>query len=221
VSGHGANIADQVAARDAASDWEAVRRSAEIQFAPLPPITPPHTPAWLQWLGKLLRAAFGPVAEWLVAAWPTIQNVLVALAVLLVLFLLWRLLGPVLLRLRDRKARPQAWAPTREEALALLSDADRLAADGKFAEAAHLLLLRSVGQIRDRWPGALAPASTAREIAGLAQLPKSARDAFAVIAEGVERSLFALRDLDAGDWTAARAAYADFALADLHPEHQR
>jgi len=34
-----------------------------------------------------------------------------------------------------------------------------------------------------------------------------------VIAERVERSLFALRRLGADDWQAARAAYADFALA--------
>ena len=37
--------------------------------------------------------------------------------------------------------------------------------------------------------------------------------AFATIAERVERSLFALRTLSADDWHAARAAYADFALA--------
>ena len=37
-----------------------------------------------------------------------------------------------------------------------------------------------------------------------------------VIAEArVERSLFALRDLDSADWQASRAAYADFALQDF------
>lgn len=203
------------------SDWEAVRRSAEIQFAPLPPIKPPETPAWLEWLNEVLRAVFGPLAQGLVSAWPVIEKVLIALAVLLVLYLLWRLLGPLVTRLRDGQARPETWAPSREEALALLDDADRLAAQGRFGEAAHLLLLRSVGQIRDRRPGSVIPASTAREITVLPQLPQAARTAFAAIAERVERSLFGLRDLDAADWTVARAAYADFALADLRAEGQR
>jgi hypothetical protein len=37
-----------------------------------------------------------------------------------------------------------------------------------------------------------------------------------VISERVERSLFALRALDRPDWEAARAAYAEFALARLN-----
>lgn len=221
MSGRGANIADAAASRDAVSDWEAVRRSAEIQFAPLPPIKPPETPAWLEWLSEVLRAVFGPLAQGLVSAWPVIQNVLIALAVLLVLYLLWRLLGPLVMRLRDSKGKPEAWAPSREEALALLDDADRLAAQGRFGEAAHLLLLRSVGQIRERRPGTVIPASTARDISALPQLPQAARNAFTVIAGRVERSLFGLRDLDAADWTVARAAYADFALADLRAEGPR
>ena len=62
-------------------------------------------------------------------------------------------------------------------------------------------------------PDLLEPSSTAREIAALQALPNAARGAFASIAELVERSLFALRRLSADDWQAARAAYAEFALA--------
>jgi hypothetical protein len=219
VSGHGANIASsagaKVTAGHVAQDWEAVRRSAEIQFAPVPQVQQAPPPAWLQSFQHFLEAVFGPLAKWLVRAWPVVEKLLVVLALLLVLYLLWRLLGPVIRRLRDPKAEPEAWAPSREQALALLSDADRLAAEGRYGEAAHLLLQRSVGQIRSARPGTLVPASTAREIAGLTLLPQAARAAFAVIAARVERSLFALRDLDAEDWTVARAAYADFALAEL------
>lgn len=217
MSGSGADIAETAASRDATSAWEATRHAAQIQFAPLPAPKPIQTPGWLQWLQHALETVFGPLARWLVAAWPVIQYVLVGLAALLVVYLLWRLLGPLFARMRDRRPRPEEWVPTREEALALLDDADRLAATGRYGEAAHLLLLRSVGQIRARRPGALIPASTAREIAGLPQLPQAARTAFAVIAGLVERCLFALRDLDADDWTVARAAYADFALTDLRP----
>jgi len=215
VSGHSANIASSAGAGDVARDWEAVRRSAELQFAPVPPVKQPDPPAWLEALQRFLEAVFGPLAKWLIKAWPIIETLLIVAAVLLVLYLLWRLLGPLVMRLRDRKAEPDAWAPSREQALALLTDADRLAREGRYDEAAHLLLQRSVGQIREARPGALIPASTAREIAGLTQLPQAARAAFSVIAGRVERSLFALRALDAEDWTVARAAYADFALAEL------
>jgi hypothetical protein len=191
-----------------------VRRSAEIQFAPLPPVKPPETPAWMESLQRALEAIFGPLAKGLIGAWPVIEKVLIVSAVVLALYLAWRLLGP-LIGLRRRVRVDEAWTPSREEALALLEDADRLAAEGRYGEAAHLLLQRSIGQIRAARPGTLQPASTAREIAALPQLPQAARSAFAVVVERVERSLFALRDLDAGDWTAARAAYAEFALAEL------
>jgi len=220
VSGRSANIANSAGANaatagDVARDWDAVRRSAEIQFTPLPPMKQPEPPAWLEGFQRFLEAVFGPLAKGLIRSWPVIEKLLVLAAVLLALYLLWRLLGPWLLRLRDRNADSEAWTPSREDALALLDDADRLAEEGRYGEAAHLLLQRSVGQIRAARPDALIPASTAREIASLPQLPQSARSAFAVIAERVERSLFALRDLDASDWTTARAAYADFALAQL------
>jgi len=99
--------------------------------------------------------------------------------------------------------------------VALLEDADRLAAQGLFAEATHLLLKRSVNHIAEARPDWLGPSITSREIAALPMLPERARSAFGAIATRVERSLFALRDLDRDDWTAARAAYADFALAEL------
>ena len=69
-------------------------------------------------------------------------------------------------------------------------------------------------------PDWVEPSSTARELAALPALPDGARTAFRIIAERVERSLFALRALDRADWEAARAAYADFALARLNVRGQ-
>ncbi|WP_395392077.1 hypothetical protein WBP07_14420 [Novosphingobium sp. BL-8A] len=202
-------------ASDAAADWAAVRGSADIQYAPLPQVKAPipHTPEWLRQLGEWLEAVFKPIGRMLGMSWPIFQYVLIALAVLLVLFVLWRLFGQMIF---GRVSRPEEeaveqWVPDRAEAAALLSDADRLAAEGRFAEATHLLLRRSVQQIRAHRPEWLHPASTAREIAMLPALPPQGRDAFGTIAGRVERSRFALRELDAQDWSAARAAYAEFA----------
>lgn len=213
-------MASATASRDAASDWEAVRGAADIQYAPLAPAKPPEpaqVPEWLQALGRLLEAIFAPIGRLLGMSWPLFSNILIALAVLLALFVLWRILGPAIeaWRRRGGEAVPEAWVPAAEEALALLEDADRLAAEGRYAEATHLLLRRSVSQIRQARPDWLHPASTAREISALPTLPDSGREAFATIATRVERSRFALRDLGAGDWADAREAYARFARIEL------
>lgn len=220
----GAQIAGSTAAQDAARDWQALRADGDIQYAPLPPVQPPRPaepPEWLkalaEWLGRLLDGLFRPVGEALGVSWPVMQKVGIALAALIVLAVLWFwVLRPLLDARRSRPAGEEPeWSPDRAAAVALLEDADRLAAEGRYGEAAHLLLQRSVHHIAEARPDWLQPASTAREIAVLALLPERARQAFAAIATRVERSLFALRELDAADWQAARAAYADFALQRL------
>lgn len=210
-----AETAGSTSAADAARAWREVRGSDEIQFAPVTPPKPPETPEWLEALGRFLQSLFEPVGRALGVSWPTIETILLALLALGVLYLAWRLLWPLAARRRGAAEAPEEWQPERSRAMALLADADRLAAEGLYDEAVHLLLRRSVGEIAEAQPDWLEPASTAREIATLPQLPSRARQAFAVIADRVERSRYALRGLAAGDWQAARAAYAEFALAGL------
>ncbi len=208
------------ASADSASAWEAVRADADIQFGPVDLPEPSQEPGWfaefVAWFVRMLR----PVAEAIGVSWPVLQWILLGILALGLAWFIWRLVAPIA-RIRLQRGGANAgeedtqWTPGRGEALALLEDADALAAEGRYDEATHLLLRRSVGQIEQARPGTLDPSNTAREIASLAILPQGARAAFAVIAERVERSLFALKRLEAADWQAARAAYADFALADL------
>ncbi len=203
---------------DALRDWQSVRDAADIQFAPIKPVVqvPPKPPFWLEALGRFLKRILEPIGEAIGVSWPILSKVMLALAVIAALFVAWRLLSPLLgYRRKPKAAKEPEWTPDHAAALALLEDADKLAAQGRYNEAAHLLLMRSVGEIAAARPDWLHPASTAREIAQLAGLPERARSAFAQIAALVERSLFALRALEAADWQAARAAYADFALAGL------
>lgn len=205
--------------RSAEQAWRELRDAGDLQFAPvkLKPPEQPDTPDWLQRLGEWFRELLEPVGRALGMSWPTIQYVLIGLGVLLALVVAWYLLAPVIERWRMRQpaAPEEAWTPDRDKAAALLADADRLAGEGRYEEAVHLLLQRSVADIADARPDWLLPASTAREIATFPKLSERARSAFAVIAERVERSLFALRRLDEADWSAARSAYAQFALAEL------
>lgn len=207
--------------------WQQMRADSDIQSAPLPPAPPPAPPPdWLnqllEWLGHLLRALFGPVGRALGLGWPVMARALegigVAIGAVVLAVLVWRLFRWLRARHATRCADPDdlaQWSPQGDQARALLDEADRLAHEGRFDEAAHLLLLRSVEHIANARPGWLHPASTAREIASLAALSGHARAAFGKIAALVEQSRFALRALGHPEWLAARAAYADFALQRL------
>lgn len=206
-----------------ASEWAALRADGSIQFAPLEVPAEPAPPEWwlafLEWLGRVLEPVFGALAGAARAIGVSGQALtwtVAALGALLALFLLWRTFAHAARR-KAAAAAQEAWTPDAGEALALLEEADRLAAAGRYDEATHLLLRRSVGQIAAARPDWLDPSTTAREIAALQPLSQAARTAFAVIAERVERSLFALRRLTEEDWHAARAAYAEFALAAPQP----
>lgn len=202
--------------------WAAIRADGDLQFAPVTiPEIPAHEPNWFEnLLGEVLRwlaELFAPLGQWIGASWWWLQWVLLAAIIGFALALLVRLYCPGTGFGRQRRAiaSAQEWQPDHAASVALLEDADRLAAEGRFDEATRLLLHRSVGHIASARPDWVEPSSTARELAALPALPDAARTAFQVIAERVERSLFALRALEQPDWEAARAAYAEFALAHL------
>ena len=94
-----------------------------------------------------------------------------------------------------------------KDAAVRLADADRLAEQGLYAEAAHLLLLRGVSEVESGRPGRIRPSFTSRDIAALPELPPEPRAAFAHIAEVVERAVFGARPIDAQAWRTCREAY--------------
>lgn len=189
----------------------------EIQYAPLPTYKPPQSepPEWLKAIMRFLGKLIEPLGKWLGAGWSVVEIVLVVLAVIGAAWIGWTLFQRW--RLTLALAAPAAAPPVidRAAALALLEDADALAAQGRFDEAVHLLLQRSVHHIAAARPDWLSPSSTAREIGLIPDLPAAARQAFTLIALEVERSLYALRALAADDWQRAREAYAAFALQNL------
>lgn len=218
----------EAGAKSGEAAWRAARSIGDIQYAPVPEkvVKPVDWPDWLEaigrFVGKMLSALseflgqlLSPLGGLLGRSWNTIEMALIALAVLGAAWIAWMLLWPMWRDRKPKAAAPEGWVPAREAALALLEDADRLAAQGRFGEAAHLLLQRSVHHIASARPDWLTPSSTAREIGAIGELPGQAKQAFAVIAREVERSLFAMRGLNADDWSRARAAYAEFALANL------
>jgi hypothetical protein len=169
---------------------------------------PPEIPGWMHWIGDVLSFIQ-----------PALQYVFWGGLILIAGLILFAV-GREVLKLRGPRARTATaaaasepeWRPDAAEARDLLAQADALAADGLYAEAAHLLLLRSVEDIQKRQPRALRVSLTTREIAALRTIPDAARPAFARIGRVVERSLFGAALVDATDFADCRQAYEAFAL---------
>ena len=178
----------------------------------------------LEFVGRLLEPV-GRLLRWLLSFLPDAGYIRALLWIVVAAgaaVLLWALYNRVRhgeWRLRlPRRTSPAAidvedeWAPAEAGARSWLEEADALARDGRFAEAIHHLLFRSIEDIAQRRPKLVRPALTSRELARAEALPDSVRDLFARISALVERSLFGGRSVGSEDWQSARAAYADLVL---------
>lgn len=215
--------------QDFASAHRALRADPAVQFDLTPASPPPQPPAWIKQLADWIREVTRPLGrffDWLGGMMPDAP---------VARFLLWTvlaiaaasLLTTIVMRLRHGRWRlpwgtpsteeavpfeEEEWRPDAAPARSWLEEADAMAANGRFAEAIHHLLLRSVDDIAKRRPRLVRPALTSRELSASDGIPESARRLFAAIAALVERSLFGGREVGRADWNAARTAYSDFAL---------
>ena len=210
----------------------ALRNGGDVQFDLPAAAGPPQPPAWLKALGEWVQMVFAPVGRlirWISSLMPDapyarilLWTMIATLALLVVWVAIDRVRGGVWRMPRWRRRRsaaplvpseePIEWSPATAPAQRWLDQADRLAGEGRFADAVHHLLLRSVEDIGLRRPQLVRPALTSRDIAGLPGLPPAPRRLFADLAAVVERSLFGGAAVDADDWQECRAAYAEFAL---------
>ncbi len=186
----------------------ALRADRSIQFD-LPGIAPPPKPP--EWLKPFLE-----FIQWLSPAFPYIFWGVLAAVLLAVLYLiLSNVVGiewPWARKDSATAAEEDGWRPEEAVARALLNEAEALAAEGRYAEAARLLLHRSIEDISGRLPRFMIPSLTARDIASASELPIAARPAFSAIARVVEVSAFGTRAVTADAWRECREAYARFAL---------
>ncbi|MEM8696774.1 MAG: hypothetical protein AAGE05_12200 [Pseudomonadota bacterium] len=183
---------------------ESERFQTEMSRFEVPEADPPD------WLLRLL--------EWLETLGPFWQAIFWVFVVGIGALILFSVGRALYRRLGDRpKAVEEAedrelWRPEARAAHGLLGEADALAQQGRYAEAAHLLLFRSIADIEERLPDFLQPALTSRDIAAAEALPPPARSAFTAIARVVERGIFATRPVNEQGWTEARSAYEQFAF---------
>jgi hypothetical protein len=187
---------------------EAVLADPALQFR-FEDFKPPDPPEWLGPLGRFFET------------WAFILQYVfwggVVLLAALILFVIGR---EVLRRLPSRwkKSKDSAEAevvdvrPTQHAARALLEEADRLAREGKYSEAARVLLHRSIEDVQRNFPVAISVAMTSREISRLERMSARAREVFSRIALAVEISLFGERALDAAQYQECRKIYESFAF---------
>ena len=195
----------QAAEQQLALAHKALLKTKGLQFdfasAPVP-----RPPAWLK-----------PLEEFLTAIGPLLKYVFwggLILGVALILYFLLREFVPDSWFRRKTQVAATDWRPEPDKARALLEDADGLASAGRFEEAIHLLLFRSIDDLVARRPGAVQPALTSRDIAGLEVLPAEAREAFTSLAQAVERTFFGGRPAGSDEFGAARADYQAFAFSE-------
>ena len=93
------------------------------------------------------------------------------------------------------------------------AEAEALAAQGRYAEAVHVLLLRTIEVLAATRDRAVPDAWTSREIQREAPMPAAARSAFGVLVDTVEDGLFAGRPVDEPAWTRCRERFSAFEAA--------
>lgn len=101
------------------------------------------------------------------------------------------------------------YQPAQAQARILLEEVDKLASEGRYGEAVHVLLFRSIQDIDRNRPNIVRRSLTAREIGQLSILTQNARQAFSTIAGVSELSHFGGTPIGQAGFETARRAYAD------------
>jgi hypothetical protein len=128
-------------------------------------------------------------------------------------------LAAVLYSFRDliplfRSSRSESWADEamtadleRRDPALVLAAADELAAEGRYAEAMHVLLLRGLADIRARLDEPFADSLTSREILRSTRLPDRARDSLRDVVGHVEWTYFGEYPAGQHDYAACRTSF--------------
>ncbi|EGF93545.1 hypothetical protein ABI_19850 [Asticcacaulis biprosthecium C19] len=200
---------------------EQANKAHDIQssFAPAVQIDPKTGEMWRK-IFEAIGKFFGAIGDLLSPLAPIMPFLLYALGIGIILLLL----SPVARMFissrferffsRDNLKADKPWRPTKDAVVALLQDIDALAAQGRYDEAVHLLLVRSVADINNFRPDLVRKHFSSRDILSHPLLPEGARPAFRQIVSWVERSYFAGIPVGKEGFDACRKAYVEFVAAE-------
>jgi uncharacterized protein DUF4129 len=149
---------------------------------------------------------------------------LAGVGVFLLLVYLANALPPLAARLQRARRKDAAGVTIaaivdldRERLGDVLAEADRLARQGAFGEALHLILLHCLNELRQRLGMGVPTSLTSREILRLAPLPDVRRGALSTIVSAVEISHFGGRPVDEATYRLCRQRCEDVVLGGAAP----
>ncbi len=129
------------------------------------------------------------------------------LAAALLLLLLWIGQSFALRRRAPAAPEPEGEKPAEPAAEPLPGDPAALAAEGRYGEAVHALLLAAIALLARRFRLPLPPSRTSRELLRALPLQGPAREAFAGLVRTVERSWFGGEPVGAADYEESLARF--------------
>ncbi|MDA8708033.1 hypothetical protein N9M10_01530 [Hellea sp.] len=190
--------------------FRAMKRDSKLQFE-LPPAPEPPKLDWLE-------NFFEGLAKFIKFILPLLKIIFfvgLGAVIALVLYAIAKVIYETRFK-REAKvvteeAPPPLYVPDQDQARILLEDVDAMAAEGRYEEAVHELLFRSIQDIDIRRPNTIRRSLTSREIAALEILTPATREAFATIGGVVETSYFGGKPIGREEFDICRAAYAQFA----------
>ena len=189
--------------------FRALKRDDKLQFE-LPRAPEPPKLGWLE-------NFFKGLAKFIEAILPILKIVFfmgIGAIIALILYAIAKVIYETRFKREAKEvveeAPPPLYTPDQDQARILLEDVDTLAAEGRYEEAVHELLFRSIQDIDIRRPNTIRRSLTSREIAALKILTPETRKAFATIGGVVETSYFGGKKIGKAEFDICRAAYAQF-----------
>lgn len=196
-------------AADVTRSLEAVYRAGDYQT---------NLPAGTPVADSAVAHPSGMPADWFLTDLGALGEVLrvlvwagAAVGVVLAVIYLARRLIPGALSNRPADEAAVEDAPGLSEAP--LHDAHALAREGRFAEAIHVLLLRTLEQLFRAKGTVVAPGWTSREVLARAAYPEQARDALAGLVTAVETCTFGGRPASEDDFRLCEDRFRHLAVA--------
>lgn len=196
--------------------FRSLKRNDSLQFD-LPDAIAQQTPGWLKKLGEAIAAFFkaiGPLLE--IIFWVGL-GVIIMGVIYIVAQTIYSAYRAGLSKEKSVKVDTPVplYQPAEQKARILLEQVDALAAEGRYDEAVHTLLQRSIQDIDANRPNVIRRSLTSREISTLSVLTETAQGAFSSIAQIVEHSYFGGHTIGRSEFESAREAYSALAMSDV------
>lgn len=201
--------------------YRSVKRNETYQYELAEPIPRRPPSAFERWLGRVFNAIFSFLAPLLEIIFWLGLGALALGAVYLIGRAIYETRFAKPAQSKKEAVDIPLYQPAEAQARILLDEVDRLAAEGRYGEAVHTLLFRSIQDIDRNRPNVVRRSLTSREIGSLSVLTAEARRAFSTIAGVSELAHFGGVSVNKAGFETARKAYADLTGQTTPPRRSR